>query len=157
MNPRDFSFELRRLAGAAAMGLASIASPTIGAVGVHNDFNGDGFSDLAIGVPADNELAIPNGFSPGTVNVLYGSGPGLSSTGDQQWNANSPGIVGISRPTSQFGGAAASADFNGHGFADLAVGSPTDQEIVGAQNLHGVVTVIYGSETGLGRASRLGG
>jgi hypothetical protein len=55
-------------------GLVS-ATATVHAIGVHNDFNGDGYSDLAIGVSADSDLAAATGGTkPGTVNVLYGSG-----------------------------------------------------------------------------------
>ena len=45
-------------------------------LGCGADFNNDGFADLAIGVPGENESA-------GAVNVLYGTGGGLSGTGGQ--------------------------------------------------------------------------
>lgn len=43
------------------------------------DYNGDGFADLAIGVPGED----PGGVAgSGAVNVLYGSGTGLTAAGD---------------------------------------------------------------------------
>lgn len=56
------------------------------------DFNGDGFLDLAVGVPGENSGA-------GGINVLYGSATGLQSTGtggpqDQFWRQGSNGVPG---------------------------------------------------------------
>ncbi len=54
------------------------------------DFNGDGFADLAASVP-DEEV---NGIDfMGAVNVLYGTGGGLSEAGNQFWHQDSPGIL----------------------------------------------------------------
>ena len=56
------------------------------------DHSGDGFDDLAIGVPGANIGAIADA---GAVNVLYGSGAGLSADGDQVWHQATAGIKGI--------------------------------------------------------------
>lgn len=129
----------------AALIISAIAP--VHAVGIQNDFNRDGFDDLVIGVSSDDELKVPNGGNPGTVNVIRGSASGLSATGNQLWNQNSTGIPGISISSSGFGKSVASGDFNRDGYADLAVGSPSDSEISG--NRHGEITIIYGSRTGL--------
>ena len=42
------------------------------------DFNGDGFDDLAIGNPFENELR-------GSVHIIYGSANDLTSNGNQRW------------------------------------------------------------------------
>jgi hypothetical protein len=58
------------------------------------DFNGDGYSDLAVGAPGDG-YAFPN---TGSVNVIYGSSSGLSATAaqpDQIWTGGSPGLNDI--------------------------------------------------------------
>src|SRR5215204_5534200 len=47
------------------------------------DFNGDGAADLAIGASGENSFA-------GVVQVLYGSGTGLTATGSQVWSQDSP-------------------------------------------------------------------
>lgn len=125
------------------------AAATVQAVGIQNDFNKDGFDDLVIGVSVDHELwaATASSGHPGTVNVLKGGAAGLSATGNQRWNQNSPGVAGTSG-NGGFATALASADFNGDGFADLAVGSPADRE-PSFLNSPGEVTIIYGTAAGL--------
>ena len=59
------------------------------------DFNGDGYEDLAIGVPFDS--AIEGGTVGGIVHVLYGSSAGLSHLNNQVWDQASPGIPGWNR------------------------------------------------------------
>ena len=54
------------------------------------DFDGDGQSDLAIGVVGEMGSSIPGA---GAVNVIYGStASGLSASGDQIWSQNSAGV-----------------------------------------------------------------
>lgn len=107
------------------------------------DFNKDGFSDLAIGVPF--EIGV-SGTAGGEVDVLYGSSTGLSATGVQGWNQASPGVPDDVEPGEDFGNAVATGDFNNDGYDDLAVGIPSED--VGFQNA-GAVNVIYGSSFGL--------
>lgn len=54
----------------------------------------------ALGVPFEDVGTIGGA---GAVNVIYGSVSGLSSTGDQFWHQNSPGIVGGAEPGDVFG------------------------------------------------------
>ena len=53
------------------------------------DFNGDGFSDLAVGVPREG---IGSTRGAGAVNVIYGSASGLSSSGTQLWSLQRQGV-----------------------------------------------------------------
>jgi hypothetical protein len=108
------------------------------------DFNGDGFDDLAVGVPGEDIMGI---ISAGAVNVIYGSSIGLSSSGNQIWHQDSLDILDAAELFDAFGSALAAGDFNGDGFDDLAVGVPDEDigEIVDA----GVVNVLYGSAAGL--------
>ena len=108
------------------------------------DFNGDGFTDLAVGISNDNVGPID---SAGGVQVLYGSASGLSISGDQLWNQDSPGVLDVSESTDLFGLELAAGDFNGDGFADLAVGVPFED--VGAVSNAGAVQILYGSAAGL--------
>jgi len=110
------------------------------------DFDGDGFVDLAIGVPGE-DTAI-NGV--GAVNVLYGGVDGLSGAGSQLFTQASPGMVGTAEDGDQFGQALAVGDFDGDGVADLAVGVPG--EGLGATSSAGAVNVLYGGADGLSGA-----
>src|SRR4051812_24459949 len=72
------------------------------------DFNGDGFDDLAIGVPNED---IGGFMDAGAVTVLYGSADGLSAAGNQFWSQNTAGILGTSDVGDQFGSTLAVGDF----------------------------------------------
>lgn len=123
---------------------------------VHGDFNGDGYDDLAVGVPGEDIGVISNA---GAVNVLYGSNTGLQANGiggpaNQVWYQDIAGVQDTSEANDLFGSSLAIGDFNGDGFDDLAVGVPgegTDTPING-----GAVHVFYGSQKGL-QASGVGG
>jgi len=110
------------------------------------DFNGDGKSDLAIGVPGDS----PDSESQaGSVNVLYGSVSGLSATNNQLWNQNSSGVIGSSESGDKFGRSLTSGDFNGDGYDDLAIGVPFESVSNNTAFSAGAVNVLYGSSAGL--------
>src|SRR5262245_23043242 len=73
------------------------------------DFNGDGFSDLAVGVPGEK---IGTAVVAGAVNVIYGSPGGLDSVNSQFWHQDVPGILDTAEPADVFGQALTAADFN---------------------------------------------
>lgn len=111
------------------------------------DFNGDGFTDVAIGVPGE---AIGDLSDAGSVNVIYGSPAGLTPTSNQRWSQASEGIAGAEEANDDFGSAVTAGDFNGDGFADLAIGSPG--EAVGNIDNAGAVNILYGGPAGLNAA-----
>ncbi|NUQ61729.1 MAG: FG-GAP repeat protein [Pirellulales bacterium] len=116
--------------------------------GVAGDFNGDGFDDLAIGVPFDDVGPVRDA---GAVEILYSGGVGgLSSTNDAYWHQDSPGIRGVAERGDRFGESLAAGDFNGDGFTDLAIGVPGQDNgaIVNAGTIH----ILYGSAAGLAAA-----
>jgi hypothetical protein len=111
------------------------------------DFNGDGYADLAIGVPKEDLGEINNA---GAVNVLYGSPTApniLSSTDDQKWTQDSDGVREMAEKGDQFGWALAWGDFDYDGYDDLAIG--IKGEHVGEDSGAGAVSVLYGSASGL--------
>jgi hypothetical protein len=110
------------------------------------DFDGDGYTDLAVGVPYEHW----NDPDTGIVQVLYGTADGLSAVGDQLWRQDVTGIEGGEETDDRFGYAVAAGDFDGDDYTDLAIGVP--YESVGSEDQAGAVNVIYGSASGLAAA-----
>ncbi len=107
------------------------------------DFNGDGYADLAVGVPGEDLRGIEDA---GTVQVMYGSAAGMT-TRDQVWHQGRWGVKGALERGDRFGSVVASGDFNSDGYADLAVGIP-NESIRGRAEV-GAVQVLYGAPSGL--------
>ncbi|MGP4109507.1 FG-GAP and VCBS repeat-containing protein [Streptomyces sp. 4N509B] len=106
-----------------------------------DDFNGDGIRDYASWVNWSEQA----GYG-GAVRITFGtpSGPG---TRTQLVHQGSRGVPGRNEADDQFGRVRASADFNGDGYADLAVASPMEK-VDGREN-QGWVTVLWGGPSGL--------
>jgi hypothetical protein len=125
------------------------------------DFNGDGRSDLAVGVPREDSGALANA---GAVNVIHGSSTGLTSIGSQFWDQSTifgPTINPFTESGNEaqdfFGFALAAGDFNHDGRDDLAIGVPLE-DVVNSSVVHtenaGEVDVLYGSAAGLATTGR---
>jgi FG-GAP repeat len=108
------------------------------------DFNNDGYADLAIGVAYED---VGDVFDSGAVSVIYGSATGLAGPGNQFISQDTPGILDQAEPSERFGWSVTGADYNGDGFADLAIGVPG--EALNGFLLAGAVNVLYGSPVGL--------
>ena len=117
-----------------------------GAVGCQSftDFDGDGYDDLAAGVPFEDVNAIVNA---GSINVIDGSQDGLTAVGDQIITRPTFGATYLAEANDNLGETLAAGDFNGDGYMDLVAGLP-DSAIDGQANA-GSVQVFYGSATGL--------
>ena len=117
------------------------ADSAFGAAAAAGDFDCDGFDDLAIGVPEDDDN---NGalVDVGYVLVLYGAEGGLAADDNQLWDQQS-----LAQDTEEaddlFGETLAAGDFDGDGCDDLAIGSP--EEDIGSETDAGGVQVVYGS------------
>ena len=113
------------LAIATALLLVFVVAPGAGSApakpALPADFNGDGFQDLAVGA-AWLEPFRMGADQKGLVTVLYGSATGLTAAGNQAWSLDSPGVKGVAPRQAGYGEALASGDFDGDGYADLAVG-----------------------------------
>ena len=108
------------------------------------DFDGDGYTDLAVGAPFED---VARRSKAGSVNVIYGSPRGLTAAGNQSWTQATRGIAEEPGSNDQFGWGVAAGDFDGDGFADLAVG--VKFEDIGSQRDAGGFHVVYGSSRGL--------
>lgn len=103
------------------------------------DFNGDGYADLAIGVPGEGLSGLSDN---GAVSILFGTESGLTEMSDQSWNQDSAGVGGLAESGDQFGKSLAAGDFNGDGRVDLAVGVPGED--IGSRDSAGYVDILLG-------------
>jgi hypothetical protein len=146
------------------------------------DFNGDGFGDLAVGVPDASVPSITGKTifcsdsvvaSGGEVEVFYGGSGGLTQTGAQRLFqtdkddllCNENGGIGtfIAEPNDRFGSVLAAGNFNGdfrneRPVFDLVIGTPGDDirrsdDFFGGETDGGVVQILRGSANGLVRSS----
>jgi hypothetical protein len=119
---------------------------------VAGDFNGDGWDDLAIGVPGQD---VDQADAAGAVHVIYGSSAGLDATDtihdDEVWNQGGNGVAEVAETLDQFGQVLASGKFNNDGYADLAIGVWREdlESLPGGGVDAEVLHVLYGSNGGL--------
>jgi hypothetical protein len=107
------------------------------------DFDGDGFDDLAMGAPGENEDVLP-AREHGAVIVNYGSPRGIRHTGSDFLT-----IGAITETIVHYGIAVASGDFNQDGYDDLAVGAPDFDGSLGTVSSSGTVWIHLGGPGGL--------
>lgn len=137
--------------GSSGMDAIQEAEDYFGSVLAAGDFNQDGYADLAVGVPFENVGNLENA---GQVNVLYGSASGLTTTGNQTWHQDVPGVAGSAEEYDWFGSSLTTGDFNHDGFEDLAIGIPNeDFTFLGQTTETGATQILYGSTTGLTTAA----
>jgi FG-GAP repeat len=132
------------LTGAGITAAASAGAAPLPPPATHDDFNGDGYADLVVGAPS---ATVDGHKGAGYVTVLYGSAKGLSTANHSVISQSTSGVPGTPETGDAFGAAYASADFDGDGFADLAVAAP--HEAIGSTANAGGVTVLWGSAKGL--------
>ncbi len=106
------------------------------------DFDGDGYSDLAVGSPHEDLGGMDEA---GFVHVFYGHSSGLAPSTGERISQSSLGSD--SETGDHFGYSLAAGDFNGDGLDDLAIGRPG--ETLGTASEAGFVSVLLGSYAGL--------
>ncbi|MFE1442356.1 VCBS repeat-containing protein [Streptomyces sp. NPDC058739] len=126
--------------------LGGLPAPAAHAAGetVPMDFNGDGYRDAVLRVPA---AKVAGRADAGAVIVLYGSPSGLSAKRRAFLTQNSPGVPDTAETGDYFGASTASADLDRDGYADLVIGAPYENLSFGADK--GAVTILWGSRSGL--------
>jgi hypothetical protein len=129
------------------------------------DVNGDGYDDLAVGVPGASTGMFGGG--AGSVHLLYGSPSGLPLTPGFTAIGTLVGSGRLDSPTASasFGTSVAPAgDVDGDGYADIAIGAPNDDSFAsdgGAARTYaggsaGITATVLWSEFGFFGGQRFG-
>ncbi|GAA2277923.1 FG-GAP-like repeat-containing protein [Nonomuraea roseoviolacea subsp. roseoviolacea] len=112
------------------------------------DYDGDGYADLAIGAPGERPDEGGSSTVPGYVVVSYGGARGLDPS---RRTVLRPGRDGLPRGFTggeNFGASSASGDFDGDGYADLAIGASSERS-----DGPTAVTIVFGGRGGLSARS----
>ncbi|MEU7598581.1 FG-GAP-like repeat-containing protein [Streptomyces sp. NPDC039022] len=123
-------------------------SPQVATVGSGRaaDVDGDGFEDLAVGMP---DAPVQDQAGAGKVALIHGSRTGLTVSRHQSVSGSVTGDT--VRPGDRFGSALALGDLDGDGHADLVIGA--SGRTAGGEKGAGAVTVVFGSRSGLSRTA----
>lgn len=108
------------------------------------DVNGDGYPDLAVGVPGE---AIGSKKKAGAVVLLKGGKGGITATGAQAFHQDTKNVPGVAEAGDLFGGSARLLDITGDGRADLVTGAPGED--LGTVVNGGAVWLLPGTASGL--------
>ncbi len=105
----------------ALLGATNEANDQFGHALAAGNFNGDGYTDLAVGIPGETPGSAKE--ASGEVAVLKGSGSGL---GKGWWYSQSE-AGGANETGDRFGAALAAGNVTGSGHTDLVVGAPNEK------------------------------
>ncbi|MFC8226511.1 FG-GAP repeat protein [Streptomyces sp. NPDC057287] len=103
------------------------------------DIDGDGYADVAVGVPGEDVGTVADA---GGVRVLRGSGAGLTAAGAKSFDQESAGVPGSAEKGDRWGGQVRLADTDADGRSELLAAAP------GENTSDGVVWWLPASTTG---------
>ncbi|MEV6756908.1 FG-GAP repeat protein [Streptomyces sp. NPDC051214] len=137
-------------ATAATAGFVFPPGATAAAPGtVTSDFNGDGYADLAVGVP---DGTVADQAKAGYVNVVWGGPKGVGAHGSIRVTQATPEVPGSPEAGDRFGASVTLTDLNGDGIAELLAGAP-GEDVTERGTDAGMVIAVGGSKTGPGPGS----
>ncbi|MFF1695347.1 FG-GAP and VCBS repeat-containing protein [Streptomyces sp. NPDC058257] len=123
--------------------VAGTASARDGADTVREDFDGDGYQDIAVAAPG---AKVGGHVWAGYITISYGSAHGPDPARTTVITQDTPGVPGDSGDNQVFGYAMVSRDLDGDGLTDLAVVTRDHRP---ENNVGGSVTVLWGRKTGV--------
>ncbi|MFI0734479.1 FG-GAP repeat protein [Streptomyces sp. NPDC021225] len=109
------------------------------------DVTGDGYADLAVGLPGEEVDGVAG---VGSVVLLKGGASGLTGTGAQAVHQDTAGVPGVGEKDDHFGSALGAADINGDGRADLAI-SARGEDVTPGATADGAVWSLRGARGGI--------
>ncbi|WP_159042610.1 FG-GAP repeat domain-containing protein [Streptomyces curacoi] len=130
---------------AASVGVVPSGHAQAAAAGVRQDFNGDGYEDLAVAAP---DATVDGKYQAGYVAVLYGGPRGLNTVSKKVYSQAFAGVPGTPEASDHFGSGLTAADLDGDGFTDLLVEASGEQWVQGGNARHGNHTVLWGGSGG---------
>ncbi|MFI7318069.1 FG-GAP-like repeat-containing protein [Streptomyces venezuelae] len=157
MRARTHTLALAAATVLAATGLtlpftaSATAAPAAPAAPLKADFDGDGYADLAVGVPAGT---VDGKAKAGYVSVVFGGAGGPGSSNVRRITQATVEVPGTPETGDRFGAAVTTAYIDDDKYADLVIGAP-GEDIDGRTDA-GSVTVLYGTGDGFALANTAG-
>ncbi|MFF1380710.1 FG-GAP-like repeat-containing protein [Streptomyces sp. NPDC058308] len=127
---------------------ATPAAPAAPAAPVKSDFNGDGYADLAVGVPSGT---VNGKAKAGYVSVVFGGKHGPDPHDVRRITQATVEVPGTPESGDRFGGAVTTAYIDHDKYADLVIGAPGED--IDDKKDAGSVTVLYGTGDGFAQAN----
>ncbi|NGO11166.1 hypothetical protein G5C60_27080 [Streptomyces sp. HC44] len=112
-------------------------------VDVQDDFNGDGYADLAVGAP---NATVSGAAKAGYVAVTYGSSSGLSATDKKLISRSTSGVPGSATADQRFGSNVTKGDLDDDGYSDLVIAGGKAGSVI-----------LWGSPSGLTGGTNIAG